>query len=675
MRKHNAEKSNKKAKSASVKKKLSWKGRLFLISFSLFMILILEGVLRLVGFGGHAPLWEEALTRGNEGSVLFQTNPDALSPFFSVPTKNGKLVQGSMRIERVLMPKPKPVLRVVVVGESSVEGFPYPRNLTSVAFLEAYLQPYFPEKKVEVLNLGVTAIASFPVRIVAEQTLDVLDPDLLIVYTGHNEFFGAFGVASHQFGGNTLLGQQFVYQSRSLAMMQALAYFSDKLRQRAKPKDSEGRQGGLIEVMAARDQIEPGGALHKRAGKIFRGNLKAIIDHAKKKNVPVLLATIIGNESGMQPVRYFENQENAVVSYLDDEKLENISTAELDKILSDLKQQEALRPLHAKAAYWQARIYEKQGKRELAREAFIRARDLDAMPWRAPSFINQVIREVAQSENVSLVDIEAIVHAIAGGAIGWNYMADHLHPNLQGQALLAETLCKKIVEANLLGESSVADRPLPDRDRMAQMLGANTLEEIQVLSTMAHLFQTPPLGRNNASAAAYLQKRMQSLLDQSDSVEKATIEKWKALRAQGGTPSISFLAGIQAMEAGQFQRAAYYFVGSRGSMTPFGIARIRSQYLGLLSIRQLVEFGPPQKALLNKSLAELKYAKLLTEDKNLGQYFATLGGLTILAGNHEQGMKELDRAAQYGFKPGPTEGRMLERILNAVVSAPLDSSN
>ena len=53
------------------------------------------------------------------------------------------------------------------------------------------LQHLMPDREVEVINLGLTAVASFPVRKVAEQAMGATEPDLLLVYGGHNEFFGA----------------------------------------------------------------------------------------------------------------------------------------------------------------------------------------------------------------------------------------------------------------------------------------------------------------------------------------------------------------------------------------------------------------------------------------------------------------------------------------------------
>ena len=63
------------------------------------------------------------------------------------------------------------------------------------AFLQLMLQDAWPDRRVEVINLGTTAIASFPVLGITTEALDY-EPDLVVVYTGHNEFFGTYGVAS-----------------------------------------------------------------------------------------------------------------------------------------------------------------------------------------------------------------------------------------------------------------------------------------------------------------------------------------------------------------------------------------------------------------------------------------------------------------------------------------------
>ena len=62
------------------------------------------------------------------------------------------------------------------------------------------LQDAWPERQVEVFNLGITAAASFAVARTAEQALE-LDPDVVVVSTGHNEYYGVYGAASQRQGG------------------------------------------------------------------------------------------------------------------------------------------------------------------------------------------------------------------------------------------------------------------------------------------------------------------------------------------------------------------------------------------------------------------------------------------------------------------------------------------
>ena len=65
--------------------------------------------------------------------------------------------------------------RVVFVGASTVQGFPHPRRLAAASFLQAMLADAWPEREVEVVNLGITSIASFAVAQVVEDAL-VLSP-------------------------------------------------------------------------------------------------------------------------------------------------------------------------------------------------------------------------------------------------------------------------------------------------------------------------------------------------------------------------------------------------------------------------------------------------------------------------------------------------------------------
>ena len=169
-----------KKKSAPVRAPLSpAKRRLFTaITIALPFLLLgaAEVTLRFFGWGGY-PAWIREAGKLASGDTLCLVEPAASKPyFFANPTRPGYAEQTNF-----VMPKPKNTVRIFLVGESAAKGYPQPRNLAMSSFLQAMLSDAWPEKKVEVINLGTTAVASFPL---VYQVRDALrfSPDLFILH-------------------------------------------------------------------------------------------------------------------------------------------------------------------------------------------------------------------------------------------------------------------------------------------------------------------------------------------------------------------------------------------------------------------------------------------------------------------------------------------------------------
>src|SRR6266702_4132851 len=94
-----------------------------------------------------------------------------------------------------LAAKPTHGFRVFVLGESSAAGFPYLHNGTFARVLQDALQDVMPGDTVEVVNLGVAAITSYALYDEIDEIL-AQHPDAVVLYAGHNEFYGALGVGS-----------------------------------------------------------------------------------------------------------------------------------------------------------------------------------------------------------------------------------------------------------------------------------------------------------------------------------------------------------------------------------------------------------------------------------------------------------------------------------------------
>ena len=89
--------------------------------------------------------------------------------------------------------------RVFVFGGSSTQGFPYNFYYSFAEQLEQRLLLNTEGVHVEVINLGMTAVNSYVIRDLSQRVMEY-KPDAVIIYAGHNEYYGSFGAASTQFG-------------------------------------------------------------------------------------------------------------------------------------------------------------------------------------------------------------------------------------------------------------------------------------------------------------------------------------------------------------------------------------------------------------------------------------------------------------------------------------------
>ena len=171
-----------------------WLFRIFSILVGLMLVGVVEALLHLVPGLNPQPL---VITLAEKGDAAVRSiNPLYPAIYFFQQLKGQRLARGRMAPRPFIEPSALPTYRVAVVGASTVQGFPHPRRLAAAAFLEAMLQDALPSRQVEVFNLGITSIASFAVAQTLADAVPLIKPDAVVVYTGHNEFYGIYG--SHQ---------------------------------------------------------------------------------------------------------------------------------------------------------------------------------------------------------------------------------------------------------------------------------------------------------------------------------------------------------------------------------------------------------------------------------------------------------------------------------------------
>ena len=621
-------------------KRLNWKQRLLLVGLGVGLVLLAEGVLRLAGFGGYPSLLRLEVRRGETAEApelaLYRSNLAYQKRFFSRTDKQGVVRTGSMREEIVKMPKGENEFRVVFVGESTVEGFPMPRNLTSSAFLEEMLGTMMPEREVEVVNMGVTAIASFPIRVMALDAMEVADADAVVVYGAHNEFFGAGGVASAEALGSSVAAMRFGQWARKTGFYQSMAALIGKFR----PAEDEAQNDKeLIQIMAAEATIPIGDPRREAVREQLTTNWRAIAKAGKKRGIPVVLCTVASNEAGMAPMGSWTGDlaetevgefERLLASHGD---AATSASAESRAVLEDLVERA---PNHAMAHYALGRSLEAAGDRLQAAEHYGRARDLDTMPWRAAAAMSEAIREVAAEEEAVLADVEEAFAARAKGATDWILFDDHVHPSLQGQALLAETVARAMARERVGGMRASDAAKLPAWQAFAQRLGANPMERYRVLNMMTSLMSREPLINNNKAALRDLSERLQGMEASADEVEMRAIGNWQASTQQVGRAiPISYIMFSTLMKADRVREAANYRRGAILNEKPFSGQEMAARLMNLLSLARERSITPQEwEALRRETLAQARFLELFPgEPTSLTAY--VIGSLGLLGGDAE----------------------------------------
>jgi tetratricopeptide (TPR) repeat protein len=376
----------------------------------------IEGVIRLAKPHGGLPLFVDAQFVTGEYLVA---NPLVGSRWFAGIEK-----PPAPPAELFAKRKPADAFRVFVLGESAAAGFPYPRNVTFSRLIRDALRDALPNDSVEVVNLAVAATNSFTMLDLANEVVDQR-PDAVLIYGGHNEYYGVLGAASRVSvpGGNAVVRSYLtlLHLRIVLGLRNALASIGSRGRRR----DSGVETASLMEVLARDRQVPLGSPVYERGLKQFESNLEAIVRAFERKHIPVLVASVASNLRDQPPFAADANS----------------------------------RPGGADGVFQLARGAIGRGDTAEAQRLFARARDMDVVRFRAPEAFNEVIRRVTARTGATYVPVaEAFAAASPGGVPGANIFLEHVHPTRQGQALIGRVFFDAFVNRKLLGNAFDSSR-------------------------------------------------------------------------------------------------------------------------------------------------------------------------------------------------------------------------
>jgi lysophospholipase L1-like esterase len=346
--------------------------------------------------------------------------------------------------------------RILVLGGSTAFGFPYSYNITFPDMLEGLLNRGDPDHVWNVINLATSAINSYSVSDILEHT-PVLEPDALILYMGHNEFYGAFGSASSERGFTSYFLTHLLMKVQQTYLFQVLL----KWVNRALPDEITGDP--LMARVVRKRQIPYGSSLYLKTRLNYIKNLHRIHKIAEKMGIPVYIGTLTSNERSQIPFASDFQDEALNQQTLYNEftfLLEREDTTGVEMWLKDM---ELWEPQSALFAYCRAKYHEWQGRPDSASYFYTLARDLDVLRFRAGSDWNVAIRQFARENDWVCVPVDEAFHNVSAPyAPGNNLFHEHVHPKENGYMLMAETFFKSLTNSGFYQYGISDDELLSD---------------------------------------------------------------------------------------------------------------------------------------------------------------------------------------------------------------------
>ena len=611
------------------------RGRFAALLIGLVLVALIEGGLRLIP-ALDPPAFAIQLAHV-EGRALHAVNPDYARRFFAdmaEPIRRGIRMTPRPYIE----PAPEGALRVLFAGGSTVQGYPHPKRLSAPSYLQEMLGDLFPERQIEVFNAGITAASSFAVARAVEDGAAALGTDLVVVYTGHNELYGVYGAASLAQGGQAVWMKRVHY-----ALVQwRLRPLVGKL---IGPLGKEWVDGPLIEVMSKAGAIPASDSRRAQAAANLETNLRDVAAFCRARRIPLVLCTVTSNERGFAPAHIeppLPDEERA--RYVDFLAQGHREQASPDALVA-LEQAEALYADDAYLHFLRGYHLERLGRGARARAAYVQARELDPRPWRATAALNEVVRRVAAEDGVLLADVEARFRAHSPEAgVGWELMADHLHPAAAGQVLLARSIVAALEGAPAPWKVALgAADGLAAADEYRRRLGDLPVERLAVLRAMVVLLAAPPLDEGNKRRVQTLREQATALWDELSAGEQSGVERWRT----GEGPELLALNVAEACyDAQEYARARAYYRAARLE-EPYTIwgdlwSTLRQMRCGQLAGDPI---GSTERAALSGLLDRLRF---LSEapDFSLGLQDFIRGYAYHLLEEHVRALADLESAAQ-----------------------------
>ena len=472
----------------SVRKKLLFSVVTIVVMFAAVeMMLTLAGVRPVlydedpyVGFSSNIPLFVEQT--GPDGKPVMVTAKNKL-PLFN--------------LQRFVRNKPAGTYRILCVGGSTTFGRPYDDMTSFCGWLRAMLPEADPARKWELINAGGVSYASYRVAALMAELVRY-EPDMFIIYSGHNEFLErrTYGRIINTPAAVRGLGAV-MSRTRTYALVQRTIKVAAARPGKTGPKRAylPGEVKTILENSLGPEEYHRDGELRRQVFDHYRYNLSRMIDIARSVGAKVILVTPASNLRHCWP---FKSEHSDALGAAERENFQALyqraskayAAGQWDEALTAIGRAITVDDHYAHAHYLRGRVLWELDRYDQAKAAFERAMDEDICPLRAPKAILDIVMEVAEEQNVPVVDfVEMVERQSEHGTPGEKLFLDHVHPTIEGNRQLALSLLETMSGSRIVQLASTWGDAEIERIRQEVESNLDLMAHGAALRNIARLFR------------------------------------------------------------------------------------------------------------------------------------------------------------------------------------------
>lgn len=612
-------------------------------------------------------------------------------------------------------------VRVFCFGGSTTYGHPFDGRTAFPRWLGEILAASTPGKNFEVLNAGGISYASYRIKPLVKEALNY-QPDLVVILTGENEFLewrtytGLLDQGRTLVTMKSLLERVHIYRCLELWLkplaqgcIKARDGHTDRGQDVVPPSvpprqfETDRPQKTMLEdeVTTILDQ-SAGLERYRRDDEFSRGvvqhftrNLGDILQMCRDAGVPVVLVEPVANLKDFSP---FKSEHGTGLDKTAATRIEqdlesarhSIQQNEFDKALEILTASTEADPLYAMTHYLTGKALLGLGRRQEALESFVRAKDLDVCPLRAPSGVLHELRLAGREAAVPLIPFQELLSKMSvpgddgSGIAGNERMLDHVHPTIQGHQLLAEAILQEMVERGIVRPNRRLSREDKDAIYTRVLKGLDQrLFALRDWNLAKTLYWS---GKRDEARAALLRSvefmdshpeahaMLGSFLLDDRNYERAVAEFEKAVALSNNKPALLYGLAIAYHASGRKDRAerTLRLLVDGGEPMAEAYCKLALIYLGSSRTEEAIHVlnsglrksphSPPLLAgyglamcLSGKSLEGIPWMlNALEKEPGNPDYLHDLAMMYALTGQKDKALDALQTAVQNGYGEGST---------------------